>query len=527
MGKASTYSDVAGSLYTRCEKCRTVFEVSSDVLESADPRARCGECSNVFDARKNLFGADNIAGQAVASPGQQAAADKAAASGAADNTLDLSGAISPYEDASYRPAQADGDDPEGFDVTYADFKLFSGDANLPLVSYLDATTEPPEIDFEAVDLDQDETFSDTLFANDETIDTRRFNHDGTVPDDLIARIDAAEAELDNADFVTDETAAEPIDFRYHDATADATADAAGLGDAAAIVETADTGPGGRNGADTGEATATQAHDGVVTETDSLGDDNRGDQQDDNKAGQGKAVLATGAAPSANALLLAEPVDPAEPVVAEDDIAEVGVAVEGGSDGLRAQTGAAVGATARSASDPAGAVLVDSAPSGRRRRRFVPVIVPVLLLLLFSGLVGGLYLYRERATLHNDPLARPFLVAVCSVLGCEVPTRVDLASLRILDKRIMSHPSIPDALVIDVAFLNGASFPQRYPVLVVQLRDRVGRLVADNDFGPIDYLESWQRGDTVRAGQRLDISLDVTDPGNGSENLTLHFRAASE
>jgi len=126
-------------------------------------------------------------------------------------------------------------------------------------------------------------------------------------------------------------------------------------------------------------------------------------------------------------------------------------------------------------------------------------------------------------LHDDPLVRPFLVAGCRVLDCTVPSRVDLAALQLLDKQVFTHPNEDSALVINLAFRNTAAFEQRYPVLVVRLHDRVGRRVAERDFAPEDYLDGWQAGDTLGAGRRLDISLEVGDPGEEADSYEFEFR----
>ena len=55
------------------------------------------------------------------------------------------------------------------DVTYSDFDLFSDDADLPEIAYLNETSDPVDLDFDAVESDNDSTFSDTIFKHDVTI----------------------------------------------------------------------------------------------------------------------------------------------------------------------------------------------------------------------------------------------------------------------------------------------------------------------------------------------------------------------
>ena len=42
-------------MITQCSHCNTKFEISKELVESQDPRVRCGECLNVFNARLQLF----------------------------------------------------------------------------------------------------------------------------------------------------------------------------------------------------------------------------------------------------------------------------------------------------------------------------------------------------------------------------------------------------------------------------------------------------------------------------------------
>lgn len=452
MARASTYSDVIGSPQTRCTTCRTVFEVSAELLSSSDTRVRCGECLSIFDALANLRTGDDTVDASVdaSEVADQEGSDIDAndpAVDAVDTSLDLGDALSPYDDVAYAPTRTAYGDVESLDVTYADFDLFSGEAELPEVAYLDQTSDTPEFDFDSVEIDQDETFSDTLFAQDATIDVALAARTSTSGADLISRIDAAEAAFDDPEFLTDDTIVEPIDFNYHDATA-------------------------------GEAIAGEAH----------------------IAGSG-AGLDTG--------LDIDPEDAAAAVL-EDDVdpdATHDATLDGAAD------------TSRSDS----VVAPDSAQAPGVLRR----TLPLLLVLLFGVLIVGLYVLRHRDTLHNEPLARHVLVPLCGVLDCVVPSRVDLASLELLKRDVSSHPDIADALVISVGFRNDADFAQRYPVLVVRLRDRVGRLVAERDFQPNDYLDSWEPGDTLDSRQRLDIKLDVNDPGNDSESFEFEFRTAAE
>ncbi len=476
---------------TCCSNCQTIFEVPEELLASSDTRVRCGECLSIFDALINLRDQDtaeerlrerdaelsrlehgpansvDAIEEGVELIDTQALDELSATRG--EHTVgrvedaDLSSissephAISsePHADElnpdesplSTRPGPSDveaasiaglANDTTSLDVTYSDFDLFSEDADLPEVAYFDQTRDTPDFDFDSIELDEDETFNDTLFAHDVTVDARQ------------ALLDSVQAHHGDAlasglargtDIVTDEGNRTPIVFTYRDSDENV----GGLGDSSTTA------------LDVSESLPETA---VIT-------------------------------PGAQVDIDAEPDEPDSS--ATEDSAEV--------------------------LDSAEAALPISLPQEKKS----PWLFRGMMFLLLCVLAGGLYIARERNSLRNNPIARPVLVAACAVFNCEVPQRVDLSSLRVLQRSVFSHPTIDNALVINVGFRNEATFDQQYPVLVIRLSDRNGRLVAKRDFLPADYLEQWHSSDTLDAGKRLDISLEVNDPGQNARSFELDFR----
>ena len=452
---------------TCCSNCQTVFEVPEDLLASSDTRVRCGECLSIFDALINLRDQDaaeerlrerdvdlsrlehgpasaaGVVEESVELIDSQTLDELSATRG--EHTVgrvvdaDFSDASSEsHGDPASEPSDAEAasiaglaNDTASLDVTYSDFDLFSEDADLPEVAYFDQTRDTPDFDFDSIELDEDETFNDTLFAHDVTVDARHgLLGAGQTDEDALASGLGRDA-----DFVTDEGNRTPIVFTYRDPDENAV-------------------------------------DGMETSASTLG---------------ASEVLpeAIASASNADADIGAEPIDPES------------AAVE----------------------DSAAAGLPISLPEEKKS----PWLFRSLMFLSLCVLASGLYIARERNTLRNNPVARPILVAACAVFKCEVPQRVDLSSLRVLQRSVYSHPTIDNALVINVAFRNEAEFDQQYPVLVIRLSDRNGRLVAKRDFLPADYLEQWQISDTLDAGKRLDISLEVNDPGHSARSFELDFR----
>lgn len=217
---------------TRCSNCQTVFEVSHELLTSGDTRVRCGECLSIFDAKSELRTQAELDSEYAQSDSHGKSTDAAVLAGLGNNTAPL-------------------------DVTYSDFDLFSEDADLPEIAYFDQTRETPSIDFDAIDMDDDETFSDTLFVHDVTIDAASSAASsaakGAVVDGKRSSSGAKPPAYANIDFVSEAASGdiphEPLIFNYRDpepteteAAQQASADAIQAPASASIVVNADAEP---------------------------------------------------------------------------------------------------------------------------------------------------------------------------------------------------------------------------------------------------------------------------------------------
>lgn len=163
------------------------------------------------------------------------------------------------------------------------------------------------------------------------------------------------------------------------------------------------------------------------------------------------------------------------------------------------------------------------PSSNKHQSSNTWITRALLAAFIIVLTTGLYGYRSRDALLQNPDVRPWLVKACTLIGCELDPLVNLEALKVLKRAVFSHPTIDNALVIDLAFVNQATFDQPYPVLEIRLTNSNGGLVVQNNVAPADYLDDWQTEDMLTAGERLDLSLTVEDPGQTASSFELKFR----
>jgi len=304
------------------------------------------------------------------------------------------------------------------DVTYSDFDIFSEDADLPEIAYFDQTRDTPDFDFDSVEMGNDETFNDYLFAHDVTI-----NADANALNNKTLANEAQQnSEYAEVDFVTGEQPREPLIFNYKD---------------------------------------------------------RPHPQSDTARPGGLAKT-------------------------ENDIPR------------------AHGAQAKTIDAPAVKVKVGKQANALEgKRQTSPWLFRLAMLMLLGVLLAALFAYRTRPQLYNNPTLRPMLEAACNIVRCNLPARFDVASLKMVKRNVYSHPNTPNALVINVSFRNEANFAQQLPVLEMVLSNRVGRIVAKQDFSPNYYMPNWEEGAVIEANQQLDVKLEVTDPGQDAQNFEFH------
>ncbi|MEZ5543235.1 MAG: DUF3426 domain-containing protein [Pseudomonadota bacterium] len=139
------------------------------------------------------------------------------------------------------------------------------------------------------------------------------------------------------------------------------------------------------------------------------------------------------------------------------------------------------------------------------------------------LLGMQWTFFNRVGLAADPAWRPALERFCAVLRCELPLRVDLSRLAILERDVRQHPVAAGALLINAAFENRADFTQPYPVFEVSFTDMAGNPVAMRRFRPAEYLRN---GPDYNAGlpahATVQVVLEVQDPGDKAVSYQFGF-----
>jgi hypothetical protein len=142
-----------------------------------------------------------------------------------------------------------------------------------------------------------------------------------------------------------------------------------------------------------------------------------------------------------------------------------------------------------------------------------------LLLLLLALIP----LANRAQLATDARWRPSLESMCSTLHCTLPPWRELQKFEVTTRDVRPHPSVAKALLITATFRNDARFAQAWPLLELRMSDLNGRDIGLRRFRPKEYLGGVLPAPTIAAGQTVNATLEVVDPGRDAVAFAFDFR----
>ncbi|MDZ3993942.1 DUF3426 domain-containing protein [Pseudomonas sp. Teo4] len=149
----------------------------------------------------------------------------------------------------------------------------------------------------------------------------------------------------------------------------------------------------------------------------------------------------------------------------------------------------------------------------------------VLTLLAAGLLAFQYIWFHFDEMARQDQYRPWFQQICPLLGCEVPTRVDISRIKSSNLVVRSHPDFKGALIVDAIIYNRAPFAQPFPLLELRFADLNGQLIASRRFKPSEYLSGELAGRGEMPSQTpIHIALDILDPGPKAVNYSLSFRS---
>jgi len=139
------------------------------------------------------------------------------------------------------------------------------------------------------------------------------------------------------------------------------------------------------------------------------------------------------------------------------------------------------------------------------------------------LIVAQYVWADRYHLAQSAGWRPALEFFCKPLNCDLPLRRDLGQFEIVEREIVRHPHVAEALLVNATFVNNADSAQAYPLFQISFSDVSGVPVAVRRFQPAEYLAvSRDTNAGIAPGEQVHALLEVIDPGERAVSFQFDF-----
>lgn len=178
------------------------------------------------------------------------------------------------------------------------------------------------------------------------------------------------------------------------------------------------------------------------------------------------------------------------------------------------------------------VISDSAPVAElpeitppRRRWQTPVVLTLLVLL---ACLQTIFYLRTPIAAHW-PAVRPYLVAACDALSCQVPLPQQADLLVIDDTDLQEDAEYQGLLRFSGVIINQAAFTQAYPLLELTLTDMTDRPLLRRMFRPHEYLTAeTDIAAGLEAGEEVPVRmvLSAADAQLGGYRAFITYAPAS-
>ncbi|QSX74768.1 DUF3426 domain-containing protein [Lysobacter arenosi] len=176
-----------------------------------------------------------------------------------------------------------------------------------------------------------------------------------------------------------------------------------------------------------------------------------------------------------------------------------------------------GARPRRKGEPSFASRDRAADNARLHWRWYAALAGLVLLL------GLQLLLAQRRELAADARWRPYVSALCTVAGCDVPPWHEPAAFTMIQRNVRAKPGSAGVLAVEASFRNDAHWPQPWPTLLLGLSDVDGRLAGQRAFTPGEYRPGQKATDVLLPGQSATVTLDVIEPAPRIVAFTFDFR----
>lgn len=140
-------------------------------------------------------------------------------------------------------------------------------------------------------------------------------------------------------------------------------------------------------------------------------------------------------------------------------------------------------------------------------------------LWFLGVLFGLFGLAVQITGHffvegsHSEHFRVFYRTFCTYTGCTLPAFENINAISIQHVRIQSHPTVPNALVVNAIMTNNSRYAQPMPKIALEFFDLNGAPVAARLFAPKNYLDKDFLDITyMPPNTPIHIVIPIRDPG---------------
>lgn len=143
------------------------------------------------------------------------------------------------------------------------------------------------------------------------------------------------------------------------------------------------------------------------------------------------------------------------------------------------------------------------PAPRRKQELTSSRwLPIALILLLSGIL----------------VTQVWLTQDLWLGGGRAPDKI-----KTISRKVFTHPSEPDALIITASIQNGADQAQPFPYLETRLLDENNQVVALRRFKPHEYYDQYTTGSMLKSQQTISIRLKIQDPpGNRAKRFEFSY-----
>ena len=119
--------------------------------------------------------------------------------------------------------------------------------------------------------------------------------------------------------------------------------------------------------------------------------------------------------------------------------------------------------------------------------------------------------------------RPIYQQACQLIGCQLPSLLDINQIRSQNLVVRSHPLVTKALIIDAVIVNEANFEQPFPDIALTFSDINNKVIENKSFTPGEYLSDEARQlPGLPANVPVHIALEILDPGKEAVNYSMGF-----